>query len=725
MNAITAVREASNQDEAENRCREFEEENELLLRQLHQVQEELERYFLQNQVHENGQSSTGQPLQWVDDDLPDAIAEVQRLRTVLDVQTRVADLVSQNALNVQLGEILIHGVDTPGALLGVPGRLLKVWRQSTQKAPPAELGKDFGKVITAHAEGGFDAVAKLLSSVPLFPVMKANAYTAVARHLTKSEAKQAAVAARKAYESDPRPYRLKWLAYRLHEAGEVIEAEAMLDVLPQDMQFSDSETRQADQIRHEARQVRLREVQQQTKYAERRAENERILKELAQSRDEQTRLAAELQEQLAKLMQSKVQSEGEKSVLAGQLEDQKKQLLASNKQVEELTRIRNGLEQEKLTLTSKVQEQQEENNLLLAQLHQVQEELERHFNRNAELEREKSALAGQLAEQKKQLLASNKEVEELTQIRNGLEQEKLTLTSRVQEQQEENSLLLEQLHQVLEELERHFNRNAELEREKSALAGRHEEQLKLVQERQAQLEQLAQAKAAVESERGREIEALKQTQVQRDQEIALLVQARDEQVQLAAERQAAKEALVREKAELAQAKAQLKLEKSALVGREEEAAKLAQERQAQIEQLAQAKAAVESERGREIEALKRAQAQRDQEIALLLQARDQQVQLAAERQAANEALIREKAELAQAKAQLEQEKSALAGRHEEQLKLAADRLKQINELQQQIQSRQAGEAELASRQQLMHDEMVRAEAQLDLIKEMLLREPGL
>jgi peptidoglycan hydrolase CwlO-like protein len=78
-----------------------------------------------------------------------------------------------------------------------------------------------------------------------------------------------------------------------------------------------------------------------------------------------------------------------------------------------------------------------------------------------------------------------------------------------------------------------------------------------------------------------------------------------------------------------------------------------------------------------------------------------------------------------AQAQLESEKSALVGRREEAEKLAAERLKQINELQQQIQSRQAGEADLAARQQMMHEEMVRAEAQLDLIKDMLLREPGL
>jgi peptidoglycan hydrolase CwlO-like protein len=88
---------------------------------------------------------------------------------------------------------------------------------------------------------------------------------------------------------------------------------------------------------------------------------------------------------------------------------------------------------------------------------------------------------------------------------------------------------------------------------------------------------------------------------------------------------------------------------------------------------------------------------------------------------------------------LEQEKSTLLGRHheleqdlkaltcarDEQVKLAQERSKQINDLQQQIQSRQAGEVDLAARQQLMHEEMVRAEAQIDLIKDMLLREQGI
>jgi septal ring factor EnvC (AmiA/AmiB activator) len=97
---------------------------------------------------------------------------------------------------------------------------------------------------------------------------------------------------------------------------------------------------------------------------------------------------------------------------------------------------------------------------------------------------------------------------------------------------------------------------------------------------------------------------------------------------------------------------------------------------------------------------------------------DEQVALAAERAREIEALQAVQAKLAE-------EKLALAARHDEQVALAAERLKQLNELQQQVQSRQEAENDLRARQQHMQDEIIRAEAQLDLIKDMILRDAGL
>lgn len=53
------------------------------------------------------------------------------------------------------------------------------------------------------------------------------------------------------------------------------------------------------------------------------------------------------------------------------------------------------------------------------------------------------------------------------------------------------------------------------------------------------------------------------------------------------------------------------------------------------------------------------------------------------------------------------------------------RLKQLNESNEQVQSRQSAETKLAARQQCMQEDLAKAEAQLDLIKDLLLREPRL
>jgi hypothetical protein len=270
---------------SESRLKELEEENELLLLQLHQVQEELERYFQQCQVLEKGQGGTVTSALanpgWVDDQVPETLAEVARLKTLVETQARLHHVEAANALNARLGDILIQSVSSTGKLVGLPARLLKIWRESQAREIPAALGgKNCDKVIEAHKEGGFEAVAKLLSPIAA-PTIKANAYTVLARHLRHGQPAQAAEAARLAYEEDPHPYRLKWLAFRLHEAGNVLEADAMLDVLPIDTQFSDTEAQKVDQVRHEARRTRLREAKQRTAFAEKRAEVERQLKTLS------------------------------------------------------------------------------------------------------------------------------------------------------------------------------------------------------------------------------------------------------------------------------------------------------------------------------------------------------------------------------------------------------------------------------------------------------------
>ncbi|WP_336269512.1 hypothetical protein [Vreelandella arctica] len=86
------------------------------------------------------------------------------------------------------------------------------------------------------------------------------------------------------------------------------------------------------------------------------------------------------------------------------------------------------------------EEVEEENALLLAQLHQVQEELETYSLNQQALEQREKALQDDVSQLQKRLAEHQTEQSEL---------------------QEENDLLLSQLHQVQEELERYFLANRE------------------------------------------------------------------------------------------------------------------------------------------------------------------------------------------------------------------------------------------------------------------------
>ena len=81
---------------------------------------------------------------------------------------------------------------------------------------------------------------------------------------------------------------------------------------------------------------------------------------------------------------------------------------------------------------------------------------------------------------------------------------------------------------------------------------------------------------------------------------------------------------------------------------------------------------------------------------------------------------------------LGQEKAALIGQRDEQARLATERQAALATQEQDIASKlhrlqqlEAENREHAVRQQMLQEEFIRAEAQIDLIKDLLLREPGL
>ena len=286
----------------EDRIRELTEENELLFEQLHVVQEELEKYYHRLKACEQGKA--GQKAVGCTARALDVLAENQKLRVLVRQQKHALAVESRNSLPVRLGNMLIAGTSGFGSLVALPARLCLTWRELGRTVPPARLGgKSFQKVVEAHAAGGDAAVEKLLDSACPSPLMRANAYTALARHLMLTDVRKAAEIARLAWEADPRPFRLKWLAFRLHDADDAVTAEALLEMLPDDMSMTESETRQAARIRNEAKQIRKRAAEKEAGGAKQEAAAPGEVARLREERDAQRKQAHDLRAQLSEQQQ--------------------------------------------------------------------------------------------------------------------------------------------------------------------------------------------------------------------------------------------------------------------------------------------------------------------------------------------------------------------------------------------------------------------------------------
>ena len=139
-----------------------------------------------------------------------------------------------------------------------------------------------------------------------------------------------------------------------------------------------------------------------------------------------------------------------------------------------------------------------------------------------------------------------------------------------------------------------------------------------------------------------------------------------------------------------------------------------------------------TERDRELSEKTKLIAERKEQLEQLVQARDVQTQLVAKHQAELEQLKAEMTQKSSCVIELEGKVSQLTTAHNEQRRLAIEREAQIEKMTAARESEAKLRAELESqlaelqqRQTLMAEQMYRAEGQIDLITDVLLREPGL
>ena len=380
----------------------IEKENCLLLDQLQVVQEELCRLYESSQGVGRGLTQTVINVAPVDLRLIESQAEAARLECMLKVQTQLHDLKTQHALAAQLGDILIEGVQSTGSLISVPGRLRQAWRQSRRMQPPAVLGgKSFDKVIQAYQQGGDQQVEALLNQVSVSKNVQASAWTAVARTYMTTEPTLVATMARRAFALEPRGFRQKWLAFRLHESGDLLEAEALLALLPDDVTFTDSEARQRDRLLKQAKELRLDQARSLFGADEQDEDVQRQWDELAQSRNT---LAGVVEQQGIQLSSARDeaqhlrQEKQEQLVIAEELRAQIQQLEeAYQERLQE--RKLEGDQQRQLVL-----QEQDNTQAALKQVVDLKRELEQEGLLRSQLQRECMGLQADLKRLKQTLL---------------------------------------------------------------------------------------------------------------------------------------------------------------------------------------------------------------------------------------------------------------------------------------------------------------------------------
>ncbi len=255
-----------------------------------------------------------------------------------------------------------------------------------------------------------------------------------------------------------------------------------------------------------------------------------------------------------------------------------------------------------------------------------------------------------------------------------------------------------------------------------------DEQGKLAAERQARLDALARERAEVDKKSvalGSEAEAARKEIDGLKSARDAAMKTRDEQMRLVGERQARIDELTRAKGEADKLADSRRLEIEALKKARDDQARLVETRLAEIEALMKARdeqSRAAAERQARVDELTRAKAEADKLAESLKKARDDQAALATERQAQVTSLTQAKTQAdklaADRKEQVDaltRDKATLSKARDDQAKLAAERERRVNQVEAEL-------ADVSGRQTLLREELVKAEAQVELITDLIWRE---
>lgn len=384
---------------------------------------------------------------------------------------------------------------------------------------------------------------------------------------------------------------------------------------------------------------------------------------------------AVLQSRDETLSQINTELSEEKSTLEAQQESLKLELTLLGKSYDEQVAQTEQLMGRIETLT-------QERDSHASQVVEQQRQIEALIQSNATLSEEKSVLAAQMD-------TLVQEISALTQSNASLDQERKGLRQWCDALEEELDSLTQAHNVQAKYVEDGQARIKTLEQERDDYA-------RELAERQAQIEALSHDNIALNADR--EVLTQEKSELAAQygtlkQEVTVLVKARDELMTLANQRLAVIETQIQER---------------------DHQAKQLEELQGQIDSLTETNSVQQAEKETLIQEKSILETQRQahkHELATLSKARDEQNTLANQRQGQIDSLT-----------QIQAEQTKMITEYKTELEQLQLKLQQSSERIAQLEREQT---ENDVRQHLLNEEMIKAEAQIELIKDVLLREPGL
>jgi uncharacterized coiled-coil DUF342 family protein len=372
---------------------------------------------------------------------------------------------------------------------------------------------------------------------------------------------------------------------------------------------------------------------------------------------------------------------------------------------------------EQLTLQQQLTQQTATNNELNKQVHDLAKTAEEQANLATEREARIDNLAQESTTHSQQAQQLQSQVDTLNQAHTVLAEEKTTAI------QSRDALSIE-LATMTQSRDEQTQLAAERQAQIETLAQEQNHQAQQAQQLQSQVNGLNQAHTVLAEEKN----TVTQSRDTLSIELAAMAQSRDEQAHLAAERQTQIETLVHERNNHAQQAQENQLQVEAL---NQEKSGLIELRDTLTNDIASLTQARDVQTNRVNECQNRLEAITQERDHQVTHAQNLQSQVDALSQT-NSLLNQEKSTFAEQQEPLKNELAALKQSVDQQALSLSQSHTECEQLHNQLQQQEAIMANLKAhysesdaRQRLLNDEILKAEAQLELIKDVLLREPGL